>query len=69
MLERVLRFALRQGYRRGLKGQSRVWMAVGAGAITVRALQRLSRIGASDTVREELEPGQTLVIAHLAKPS
>jgi hypothetical protein len=69
VFERAVRYGLRRGLRSGLIDGSRVWLAVGAAAVGVRVLQRLTRPPAADTVREELAPGQALVITHLVEPS
>jgi hypothetical protein len=67
--ERLLRYALRQGYRRGLRGGSRVWLAAGGAAVAVRAVRWVIRPGRDVVVHEILAPGQTLVITHLDEPS
>jgi hypothetical protein len=60
----MLRFFQRHGVRRGVFGGSRAWLWV---AILTTGLRVLARVvGRSEQVvyRHELEPGQTLVIAH-----
>lgn len=66
--DRAVRQALRLGVRKGLGDGSRAWLVVGAGAIGFRLLQRMARAGKPVVVTEELGPGQTLVIRHLAGP-
>ena len=62
--ERAIRAALRRGARQGLGDGSKPWMVVGAAALTIRVLQRIST-PKPVVVAERLEPGQTLVIRHL----
>lgn len=68
MIDRLIRVAVRRGLRQGLGDGNRLWMVLGTAAVTVRVVQRLTRDSAT-VVREDLAPGQTLVITHLAKPS
>ena len=67
MLDRLLRSAMRRGLRRGMGEGSGPWLAVGVAAAGVRVLRRLLR-PQPIVVREELRPGETVVIAHLADP-
>ena len=67
MLDRLLRSAMRRGFRRGVGEGSGPWLAVGVAALGVRFLRRMLR-SEPIVVREELRPGETLVIAHLAPP-
>ena len=67
MFDRLLRLALRRGFQRGVGEGSGPWLAVGVAALGIRLLRRLVRPDAV-VVREELRPGETLVIAHLADP-
>ena len=64
--DRALRGAVRTGLRKGIGDGSRVWLAVGAVALGVRLLQRMAGPGKPVVVTEELAPGQTLVVHHLA---
>jgi hypothetical protein len=60
----MLRFLLRQGFRRGVLQGSRPWLVVGGAALGLRVLRTLSG-GRPETVySEKLAPGETLVIAH-----
>jgi hypothetical protein len=68
VIERLIKAGLRQGLRRGVRDGSRVWLAVGAAAMGVRVMQRLARPH-PDVISEELRPGETLLITHLAEPS
>ena len=68
MLERIVRAGLRRGFRDGLVGGNRAWLAVGTVALGVRLLRKLSR-PEPVVVCEPLRPGETLVIAHLPEPS
>ena len=60
----MLGFLQRLGFRRGVVGASRVWFWVAVLATGARILSRI--MGRSEKVlfSQELEPGQTLVIAH-----
>jgi hypothetical protein len=67
VLDRLLGRALRHGFRRGLGDGSGPWLAVGVAALGVRLLRRLTRPQPT-VIREELRPGETIVVAHLAPP-
>jgi hypothetical protein len=68
MFERLVKAAVRQGLRRGLRDGNRVWLAVGTAALGVRMLRRLAQPH-PDVISEQLHPGETLLITHLAEPS
>jgi hypothetical protein len=68
VFDRLVKTALRRGMRRGLRDGSQVWLTVGVAAMAVRMLQRLAR-PRPEVISEELRPGETLVITHLAEPS
>ena len=55
----------RTGFRRGVVGNDRRWLAVWAGVTVAGFVRR--RLGRREEVvlQEELEPGQTLVIEHM----
>jgi len=69
VLERAVRTALRRGIKDGLVGGSRVWLALGAAAVGYRLWHRAAGWVSPTVIREELAPGQTLVVAHLGEPS
>lgn len=63
MTRRVLDLLVANGLRRGLRGNT-AWLAIGAGAWLVRR----AAAGGKDprpVWTEDLEPGQTVTIAHL----
>ncbi|HEY2430446.1 MAG TPA: hypothetical protein VGI06_16010 [Acidimicrobiales bacterium] len=66
LVDRALRGAMRRGLRRGIGDGSRAWLAVGTVALGIRLIQRMAGPGKPIVVTEELAPGQTLVIRHLA---
>jgi len=63
VLERVARIGIRRGFREGLVGGNQVWLALGAAALGVRALQLVAG-RRSVVVTERLNPGETLLIRH-----
>jgi hypothetical protein len=65
LLDRAVRLGIRHGFRKGLLGGSQLWLAVGAVALGVRAVQRLGARKAV-VVTEHLLPGQTVVVRHFA---
>lgn len=60
----MLGLLLRQGFRRGVLGGNRTWLAVGGAALAVRILQKLSGGEPKVVYCEELKPGEALVIAN-----
>lgn len=60
----MLRLLLRKGLWNGLVGGNRLWMVLGGAAATVRLIKRLGGGEPKVVFREELQPGQTLVISH-----
>jgi hypothetical protein len=52
------------GFRKGVLGSSRGWMAVWVTLAGLRLLRRVTRKEPDVVYREELKPGETLVIAH-----
>lgn len=54
----------RQAVRRGLWGGNRTWMAVFGVLATTRVIGRLAARGPTTVFREELAPGQGLLITH-----
>ena len=65
MFDRLLRAAMRRGFQRGMGEGSGPWLAIGVAAVGVRVLRRLVRPSSGTVFREELRPGETLVITHL----
>ena len=63
-MEALLRVLLRNGVRRGIMGNSRVWTVVAVFAGAMRLKQWLNRRDTNIVYSEELQPGETLVIAH-----
>jgi len=66
LADRAVRAAMRRGLRKGLGEGSRAWLALGAVATGVRLVRYMAGPGKPTVVTEELAPGQTLVIRHLA---
>jgi len=63
-MKRLIRLALRIGWRRGVLRGSRFWMVVGGLALGFRALQNLAGSGDKIVYSEVLRPGEALVISH-----
>ena len=66
LADRLVRRAMRTGLRRGLGDGNRLWLAVGAAAVGVRLLRRLTRPGPATVVTETLAPGQTIEVRHVS---
>lgn len=62
----MLRFLTRTGLRRGLLGGSRPWTTIFVVAGALRLVARATKGTPKIVYTGELEPGQTLVIAHPA---
>lgn len=60
MLSRLLRV----GIRRGLLGGSRRWLYVGLLAGLGKLLRRMARSQSEVVYREELKPGEVIVVDH-----
>ena len=60
----LLRTIERLGVSRGVFGSSRGWMYVGGGLWTLRTVRRLAQRKPEVLLREELAPGQRLIIAN-----
>lgn len=58
---------LKRGVRQGLGEGKKAYLVIGGVALGVRLLQRLARPGPDTAISEELLPGQTIVITHLAQ--
>jgi hypothetical protein len=67
-MNRLVRLALRNGWRRGILGGSRPWLVAGGVALGVRVVQRMTGAEEQVVYSEELRPGETLVVAH-GRPS
>jgi hypothetical protein len=63
-MKRLVRLALRAGWRRGVLRGSRFWMIVGGLALGVRALHNFAGSGDKVVYSEVLRPGEALVISH-----
>jgi hypothetical protein len=63
-VERLLSYITRNAWRRGLLGGNRLWVVAGAAALLVRLVRRDGR--EKVVYREELQPGEAIVISHLA---
>lgn len=59
-----LRTVERIGVSRGIFGNSKAWMYVGGGLWTLRTVRRLAQRKSEVLLREELQPGQRLIIAN-----
>jgi hypothetical protein len=64
VFDRLVRAAMRRGFQRGMGEGSGPWLAIGVAAVGVRVLRRLARPSSGTVYREELRPGETLVITH-----
>jgi len=59
-MERILRYLLKNGFRRGFRGEHPIWFVVGASAwLLIRARRR----GDDVVYRTVLRPGERLVVA------
>ena len=64
-MNRLISWGLRKGWREGVVNGSRPWLITGAIALAFRIVQRAVTKGEPQLVyREQLKPGETLVIAH-----
>lgn len=61
----MLAFLLRNGMRKGFLGGSRFWTIIGAGAVTARLVRRFLGSTPEVVYREELRPGESLVISNV----
>lgn len=59
-----LRAVERIGVSRGIFGNSKGWMYVGGGLWTLRTIRRLAQRKPEILLREELAPGQRIIIAN-----
>ena len=65
MTRRLLKYLMRNGVRRGVLGGSRPWTVVAVAVGCLRLIQRVSRPGDPVVYREELHPGEAVIISHL----
>jgi len=63
-MSRLISLALRHGWRKGVVKGNRAWLYAGGAAVLVRLFQRAVAREESVVYREELQPGETLTIAH-----
>jgi hypothetical protein len=63
-MNRLVRMAIRNGWRRGIMQGSRPWLIAGGVAVGVRLIQKLTGSEEKVVYSEVLQPGETLVIAH-----
>jgi len=64
----MLRFLVRTGLRRGFMGGSRVWTVVGAAAIGIRLLKKLTGSEPEVVFCKAIRPGETLLVSHDRRP-
>jgi hypothetical protein len=63
-MNRIISAGLKRGWRQGVLEGNRSWLVVGGVALTLRLLQRMAGKEEKVVYREQLRPGETLVIAH-----
>jgi hypothetical protein len=63
-MNRLVRMAIRNGWRRGIMQGSRPWLIAGGLALGLRAVLKLTGSEEKVVYSEVLQPGETLVIAH-----
>jgi hypothetical protein len=63
-MNRLVRLALRNGWRKGILQGSRPWLVAAGLALGLRVVKRLTGPEAKIVYSERLQPGETLVIAH-----
>jgi hypothetical protein len=64
VLKRLENVLFRNGVRRGLVGGNRAWTAVAVAVGGARLLRRLGGSGDGVVYREELKPGEAILISH-----
>ena len=67
-MQRILRFALRNGITKGFLGGSRPWLVVGGIAVGMRVLRKIAGSEPVVVYSEALQPGESVVIAHGREP-
>ena len=68
-MQPLVRAALRNGITKGFLGGSRPWLIIGGVAAAWRLLRRISGNEPIVVYSEELQPGETVVIAHGRQPA
>jgi hypothetical protein len=63
-MNRIISAGLKRGWRQGVMEGKRSWLIVGGVALTLRLWQRMAGKEEKVVYREQLRPGETLVIAH-----
>ena len=66
VFDRLVKAAMRHGWRRGVMGGSQAWMALGAAALGLRVIRRMAS-PKPVVITERLTPGRALVIRHLRR--
>jgi hypothetical protein len=64
-MRRLIGLVMRKGWRRGVLGGSRPWLIAGILAFGVNLMQRLAAKEPQVVYREELAPGEAVLIRHL----
>lgn len=62
------RYLLGRALQKGLLGGSRFWTVVGTLGVAMRVLRRITRDEPEVAYREELRPGETIVLSHGREP-
>lgn len=60
----MLNRLIRNGLKQGLLGGSRPWLVVGGAALALRVLRKLAGNEEEVVYREELRPGEAVVVAN-----
>jgi hypothetical protein len=63
-MSRLVRFALRKGWHRGVKEGHRGWLVAGGAAVLIHLLQRAAHKEEGVVYQEVLRPGEAIVITH-----
>jgi hypothetical protein len=67
-MQRLLRFAMRNGLTKGFLGGSRPWLVVGGIAVGWRVMRKIAGNEPVVVYSEALKPGESVVIAHGREP-
>ena len=67
-MQKLLRMMLRNGLSKGLFGGSRPWLVLGGIAAGMRVLRKIAGSEPEVVYSEELQPGESVVIAHGRTP-